>query len=66
MNAYQWFAKNGDKVLAFLTAASGAADLDAKALGLDPHAVAIAVFCGTLATLAHTIFFPNAVIPQSK
>lgn len=59
-----WFAKNGDKVFSLATMAFTAMDLDAKALGLDAHAVAWVVLAGTILTAAHTLFFQNVAQPQ--
>ena len=66
MTLYQWFAKNGDKVLSLLTVLSGALALDSASLGLNPTAMAWVTLGGTIATAAHTIFFPNAAMPPNK
>ena len=60
-----YFAAHGDKVLAFLTAASAFAVTQAQSLGFNEAVISWVTFGSGLATLAHTIFFPNTNGPTS-
>jgi len=60
----EWFAKNGDKVLSLVTVGLGAVTMNASSLGLDPKAMAWVLLAGTLATAAHTLFYPNSAPPK--
>lgn len=53
------FAKNGDKLLAFLTMAAALAQTQGLVAG---PALKWFVFGGARATLAHTIFYPNTQV----
>lgn len=59
-----WFAKNGDKVLTFITLAMGVITANAAKLGLDGTTVAWLTTIPALGALAHTIFFPNDPTPK--
>ena len=61
-----WFAAHGDKLLAFITAVSALAVTQAQSLGMNEHFVAWITLGSGIATLAHTIFFPNGPVTPGK
>lgn len=58
-----WFANNGDKLLAFLTGVSALLVTQATALHLDEQIVAWITLGSAIATLAHTLWFPGNTPP---
>lgn len=54
-----WFKNNGDKVLSTITGISALAATQWHQLHLNETAMAYVAFAGAIATLLHTVFYPN-------
>ena len=54
-----WFANNGDKLLALITSVAALAATQADSLHIPAPAIAWITFGAGAATLAHTLFYPN-------
>ena len=54
-----WFSTHGAKVLSFATGVSALITAQADALHVPEHMVAWFTLASAVATMAHTIFFPN-------
>lgn len=62
----QGFGQWGDKLLAFITGICALAVTQAQSLGINEHLVAWITLASAVATLAHTIWFPNLTPPASS
>jgi hypothetical protein len=56
---FSFFASHGGKILSLITAAAALATTQATSLGLSEHITSWLTFTSGVATLAHTLYFPN-------